>query len=152
MHIHIVPNRGAAPTVLLRESFREGSKLGKRTLVNLSSLSNEQIEATREPAAPAKRSKAALAKAARHTLDDSTPVHSFSTGRARHHRAQHLPHAACRARFAHLRGPHHAKPKAAARLRTAPEHPLVGSSHRSDLTPKCLSCNDKLLAACRNSR
>jgi transposase len=47
MHIHIVPNRGSAPTVLLRESYREGSKVRKRTLANLSSLSGEQIEAMR---------------------------------------------------------------------------------------------------------
>ena len=47
MHIHIVPNRGSPPTVLLRESFREGSKVGKRTLANLSSLSAAQIEAVR---------------------------------------------------------------------------------------------------------
>jgi transposase len=47
MHIHIVPNRGSPPTVLLRESYREGSKVGKRTLANLSSLSAAQIEAIR---------------------------------------------------------------------------------------------------------
>ena len=39
----------------------------------------QQAKATRDPVAPAKRSKAALAKAARHTLDDGTPAHSFST-------------------------------------------------------------------------
>jgi transposase len=47
MHIHMVPNRGSPPTVLLRESYREGSKVGKRTLANLSSLSAAQIEAIR---------------------------------------------------------------------------------------------------------
>ncbi len=47
MHIHVVPNRGSPPTVLLRESYREGSKVGKRTLANLSSLSGAQIEAIR---------------------------------------------------------------------------------------------------------
>jgi hypothetical protein len=47
MHIHLVPNRGSPPTVLLRESYREGSKVGKRTLANLSSLSAAQIEAIR---------------------------------------------------------------------------------------------------------
>jgi transposase len=40
---------------------------------------DQNAKATRDPVAPAKRSKAALAKAARHTLDDGTPVHSFST-------------------------------------------------------------------------
>lgn len=47
MHIHIVPNRGSPPTVLLRESFREGTKVRKRTLANLSSLSGAQVEAIR---------------------------------------------------------------------------------------------------------
>src|SRR4030095_13286400 len=47
MHIHIVPNRGSPPTVLLRESYREGTKVRKRTLANLSSLSAEQVEAIR---------------------------------------------------------------------------------------------------------
>ena len=47
MHIHLVPNRGSPPTVLLRESYRVGSKVLKRTLANLSSLSGAQIEAIR---------------------------------------------------------------------------------------------------------
>lgn len=47
MHIHIIPNRGAAPTVLLRESYRDGAKVGKRTLANLSELSMPQVEAIR---------------------------------------------------------------------------------------------------------
>ena len=47
MHIHIVPNRGSPPTMLLRESYREGSKVRKRTLANLSDLSAAQIEAMR---------------------------------------------------------------------------------------------------------
>ena len=40
---------------------------------------DQQAKATRDPVAPAKRSRAALAKVARHALDDGTPVHSFST-------------------------------------------------------------------------
>ena len=47
MHIHVVPNRGSSPTVLLRESYREGRKVCKRTLANLSSLSAAQVEAIR---------------------------------------------------------------------------------------------------------
>jgi transposase len=39
----------------------------------------QQSKTTRDPVAPAKRSKAALTKAARHTLDDATPAHSFAT-------------------------------------------------------------------------
>jgi len=47
MHIDIVPNRNSAPAVLLRESFREGTKVRKRTLANLSALSAEQVDAIR---------------------------------------------------------------------------------------------------------
>ena len=43
MHIDAVPNRGSRPTYLLRESVREGAKVHKRTLANLSSLADEQI-------------------------------------------------------------------------------------------------------------
>ena len=39
----------------------------------------QEAKATRDPVAPAKRSKAAQAKAAHHTLDDGTAVHSFAT-------------------------------------------------------------------------
>jgi hypothetical protein len=48
MHIDIVPNRKSPPAVLLRESFRHGGKVRKRTLANLSSLSTEQVEAIRK--------------------------------------------------------------------------------------------------------
>jgi transposase len=47
MHIDAVPNRQARPTYLLRESFREGNRVRKRTLANLSALSDEQIAALR---------------------------------------------------------------------------------------------------------
>jgi transposase len=40
---------------------------------------DQRAKATRDPVAPAARSKAALTKAARHTLDDGTPAHSFAT-------------------------------------------------------------------------
>jgi len=47
MHINIIPNRGSSPTVLLRESFREGAKVCKRTLANLSALSAAQVQMIR---------------------------------------------------------------------------------------------------------
>jgi hypothetical protein len=47
MHIDIIPNRGSRPAYLLRESFREGPRVRKRTLANLSALSDEQIFAIR---------------------------------------------------------------------------------------------------------
>jgi hypothetical protein len=40
---------------------------------------DQAAKAVRDPVAPAKRSKAAQAKVARQTLEDGTPVHSFST-------------------------------------------------------------------------
>ncbi|HEY2255971.1 MAG TPA: transposase, partial [Variovorax sp.] len=53
----------------MREAWRE-----------LMFADTEQLaKATRDPVAPAKRSKTALLKAARHTLEDGTPVHSFAT-------------------------------------------------------------------------
>jgi hypothetical protein len=47
MYIDIVPNRSSPPAYLLRESYRDGTKVGKRTLANLSSLPREQIELLR---------------------------------------------------------------------------------------------------------
>ena len=40
---------------------------------------DQQAKATRDPVAPAKRSKAALAKITSHTLEDGSPAHSFRT-------------------------------------------------------------------------
>jgi Transposase DDE domain len=48
MHIDIVPNRHSKPAVLLRESYREGKKVRKRTLANLSRLPRDQIESIRQ--------------------------------------------------------------------------------------------------------
>ena len=47
MHIDIVPNRGSRPTPLLREAWREGKRVRKRTLANLSSLPMDQVELLR---------------------------------------------------------------------------------------------------------
>ena len=47
MHIDIVPNRNSRPAYLLRESYRDGKKVRKRTLANLSSLTDEQLLAIR---------------------------------------------------------------------------------------------------------
>ncbi len=44
MHIEAVPNRGSHPTILLRQSYREGTKVRKRTLANLTCLPAEAIE------------------------------------------------------------------------------------------------------------
>lgn len=47
MYIAEIPNRSSPPAFLLRESYREGSKVRNRTLANLSHLPREQIEALR---------------------------------------------------------------------------------------------------------
>jgi hypothetical protein len=45
MFIDVVPNRNSPPAILLREGYREGGKVKKRTLANLSKLPPEAIEA-----------------------------------------------------------------------------------------------------------
>ena len=47
MHVDVVPNRGSKPTVLLRESYREGKRVHKRTLGNISGLPDDQIDLLR---------------------------------------------------------------------------------------------------------
>jgi len=47
MYIDIVPNRKSRPAILLRESIREGRRIVKRTIANLSALSLQQAEAIR---------------------------------------------------------------------------------------------------------
>lgn len=44
MYIDTVPNRHSPPAVLLRESYREGAKVKKRTIANLSKLPEPVIE------------------------------------------------------------------------------------------------------------
>jgi hypothetical protein len=45
MHVERVPNRNSPPAILLRESYREGIKVKKRTLANLSHWPEEKIQA-----------------------------------------------------------------------------------------------------------
>ena len=47
MYIERVPNRNSPPAVLLRESFRDGRKVKKRTLANLSKLPDHAVETLR---------------------------------------------------------------------------------------------------------
>jgi hypothetical protein len=47
MYIEAVPNRGSPPAVLLRESFRENGRVGKRTLANLSDWPTPLVEGFR---------------------------------------------------------------------------------------------------------
>src|SRR5271166_5474568 len=43
MYVETVPNRNSPPAILLRESYREGGKVKKRTLLNLSDWPRERI-------------------------------------------------------------------------------------------------------------
>src|SRR3990170_6946899 len=47
MFIDIVPNRKSPPAILLREAWREGQKVRKRTVANLSGWPREKVEALR---------------------------------------------------------------------------------------------------------
>jgi hypothetical protein len=47
MYIDIVPNRNSPPAVLLRESYREGKKVLKRTIANLSEVPRNIVEGLR---------------------------------------------------------------------------------------------------------
>jgi hypothetical protein len=47
MYIESVPNRNSPPAVLLRESYREGGKVRKRTLLNLSSWPSARVDGLR---------------------------------------------------------------------------------------------------------
>ncbi len=47
MYVERVPNRNSPPAILLREGWREGERVRKRTLANLSHWPAEKIEALR---------------------------------------------------------------------------------------------------------
>ena len=47
MYIETVPNRNSRPAILLREGWREGKKIRKRTIANLTNWPNEKVEALR---------------------------------------------------------------------------------------------------------
>lgn len=47
MYVAIVPNRNSPPAILLQQSYREGGKVRKRTLANLSKLPPTAVEAIR---------------------------------------------------------------------------------------------------------
>jgi len=47
MYIESIPNRNSPPAVLLREAWREGKRIRKRTIANLSQWASEKVEALR---------------------------------------------------------------------------------------------------------
>jgi len=48
MYVEKIPNRNSPPCALIRESFREGGKIHKRTLANISHLPDETVEQIRK--------------------------------------------------------------------------------------------------------
>jgi hypothetical protein len=69
MYIEIVPNRNSPPAILLREGWREGKKVCKRTLANLSDWSQARIDALRRVL----KNEPLLAPAEAFTIERSTP-------------------------------------------------------------------------------
>ncbi len=47
MYIDVVPNRKSRPAILLREAWREGNKVRRRTVANLTNWPEEKVEALR---------------------------------------------------------------------------------------------------------
>jgi hypothetical protein len=47
MFVETIPNRGSRPTVLIREAWREGEKIRRRTIGNITALPPEQIDQIR---------------------------------------------------------------------------------------------------------
>jgi len=47
MYIESIPNRNSPPAILLREAWREGKKIRKRTIANLSQWPSKKVEALR---------------------------------------------------------------------------------------------------------
>lgn len=66
MYIDIVPNRNSPPAILLRESVREGGKIRKRTIANISHWPAERVEAVR--------------RALRGEFDDKLPMGKPTSG------------------------------------------------------------------------
>ncbi len=47
MYVETVPNRNSRPAVLLREGWREGGRVRKRTLANLTDWPAEKVDSLR---------------------------------------------------------------------------------------------------------
>jgi hypothetical protein len=69
MYVEVVPNRRSRPAVLLREGWREGTKVRKRTLANLSDWPPEKVEMLRRLL----RGDALLAPENAFTIERSSP-------------------------------------------------------------------------------
>ena len=48
MFVDVIPNCKSPPAILIRQSYREGGKVKKRTLANISKLPPDAVEKIRE--------------------------------------------------------------------------------------------------------
>lgn len=74
MYIEFVPNRNSPPAILLRESYREGGKVKKRTLANFSKCPPHAIEALKASLKDGPGSAAGANRTASST-QAATPLH-----------------------------------------------------------------------------
>jgi hypothetical protein len=70
MYVEAVPNRNSPPAILLRDAWREGGRIRKRTLANLSKWSPAQIQALQ---AVLKGNYGSLAPASDLTIERTRP-------------------------------------------------------------------------------
>jgi hypothetical protein len=112
MHIDVVPNRGSRPAYLLRESVREGTRVYKRTLANLSSLSEAQIGAIRAVlrgqavVAPEQRFEVMGSRAHGHVQAVSVAMHRLGFARLVNARPSRERDLVCAMVAARLLAPH----------------------------------------------
>ena len=59
MYIEAVPNRGSPPAILLRESYRDGHRVRKRTLLNLTDWPGDLVAGLRPCSRAARSSRRA---------------------------------------------------------------------------------------------
>ena len=75
LYIDTVPNRNSPPAILLHEGWREGGKVKKRTLANLSKWPQEKIESLRRLL----KNEPLVRREEAFDVERSLPVHSFPT-------------------------------------------------------------------------
>ncbi len=75
LYIDTVPNRNSPPAILLHEGWREGGKVKKRTLANLSKWPQEKIESLRRLL----KNEPLVRREEAFDIERSLPVHSFPT-------------------------------------------------------------------------
>ena len=116
MHRDVVPNRTSRPTCVLRESYHDGTRVRTRTLANLSTLTDAQINALRavlrgEPRQPVEELFDVIRSLPQgHVHAVSVAMHQLGFARLRSSRAQPARALVCALVAARiLVPPHHAR-------------------------------------------